>query len=219
MTLWRQGRRTRAWWLATVLGPGLLALDLYGHVRNGITSGSTVLFFVAMTIATAAGLWVRAWRPQTRMGPLIFWWPALSLAGDLIVPYPTNRLVTTVGLALYTMGPIVYAQMTLSYPNGRLVGRLAWIYIFVLAYAAQVIQNLYNLLFYDARGCPFCIPAGRSYLYAGGAPFSLDWWNRGWSIEVIAILPIGLALVWRKLLRSGPGARRTFLPLALALTP
>jgi signal transduction histidine kinase len=34
----------------------------------------------------------------------------------------------------------------------------------------------------------------------------------------MAVIPIGLWLVWRKLLRSAPGARRTFLPLALALT-
>ena len=40
----------------------------------------------------------------------------------------------------------------------------------------------------------------------------------GWSIEIIAVIPIGLWLVWRKALQSGPGARRTFLPVALALT-
>jgi signal transduction histidine kinase len=218
MRSWRQGRRTAGWWAALALGVTVYALDLSGQLEDDIVSGSTVLFFVAMGVATATGLWVWAWRPQTHMGPLIFWWPTLSIAADLIVPYPTSRLATTIGLALYVIGPIVYAQMTLSYPNGKLQGRLAWIYIFVLAYAAQVVQNLYNLLFYDGRGCPYCVPAERSYLYAGTPPFSLDWWNRAWAIEVMAILPIGLALVWRKLLRSGPGARRTFLPLALALT-
>jgi signal transduction histidine kinase len=218
MRSWRQGRRTAGWWAALALGVTVYALDLSGQLEDDIVSGSTVLFFVAMGVATATGLWVWAWRPQTHMGPLIFWWPTLSIAADLIVPYPTSRLATTIGLALYVIGPIVYAQMTLSYPNGKLQSRLAWIYIFVLAYAAQVVQNLYNLLFYDGRGCPYCVPAERSYLYAGTPPFSLDWWNRAWAIEVMAILPIGLALVWRKLLRSGPGARRTFLPLALALT-
>jgi signal transduction histidine kinase len=166
----------------------------------------------------ATGLWVWAWRPQTHLGPLIFWWPALSVAADLVVPYPTDRLVATIGLALYVIGPIVYVHMTLSYPNGRMEGRLAWVLIFVLSYAAQVVQNLYNLLFYDARGCPVCAPAERSYLYVGTPPFSLEWWNRGWAIEILAIVPIVLYLVWAKLLRSAPGARRTFLPLALGLT-
>ena len=205
---WRQGKRTPGWWAAAAVGLALFFLDLAGQLADGIVKGPSVLFFVAMGIAMATGLWVWAWRPQTHMGPLIFWWPALSLAGDLFIPYPTSRLATTAGLALFLMGPIVYAQMTLSYPNGRLQGRLALIYIYVLAYAAQVIQNLYNLLFYDAR----------SYVYVGTPPWSLDWWNRGWSIEIMAILPIGLALVWWKLYRSPPGARRTFLPLALALT-
>jgi signal transduction histidine kinase len=215
---WREGNRTPGWWAAAAVGVALFALDLAGQLEDGIVKGSSVLYFVAMGIAMATGLWVWAWRPQTHMGPLIFWWPALSLAADLVIPYPTSRLATTAGLALFLMGPIVYAQMTLSYPNGRLQGRLALIYIYVLAYAAQVIQNLYNLLFYDKRGCPFCFPAERSYLYVGRAPWSVDWWNRGWSIEIMAILPIGLALVWWKLYRSPPGARRTFLPLALALT-
>jgi signal transduction histidine kinase len=216
---WRAGTRTPAWWVAAALGSALYALDLIGQLRDGIVQGSSVLYFVAMAVALAAGLWVWAWRPQTRMGPLIFWWPALSLAADLVVPYPSSRLVTTGGLGLYLMGPIVYAQMTLSYPNGRLQGRLAVIYIYVLAYAAQVVQNIYNLLYYDGRSCaPYCVPQQRSWLYVGSPPWSLDWWNRGWSIEIMAILPIGLGLVWWKLYRSPPGARRTFLPLALALT-
>jgi len=99
--LWRQGHRTATWWVAAILGPGLLALDLYGQIHHHTVQGSTVLFFVAMTVAMATGLWVWAWRPQTHMGPLIFWWPALSVAADLVVPYPTDRLVTTIGLALY----------------------------------------------------------------------------------------------------------------------
>jgi signal transduction histidine kinase len=218
MSFWRRGTRSRAWWLVAVLGISLLAVDIVGQIDQGVATGKSALFFVAMTVATLAGLWVWAWRPQTHMGPLILWWPALSVAGDLIVPFPDSRLVTTVGLALYTMGAIVFAQMTLSYPNGKLQGRLAWIYIFVLAYAAQVIQNLGNLLFYDGRGCPFCFPREQSYLFVGSTSFPLGWWNRGWAIEIIAILPIGLALVYRKFLRAGRGAGRTFGPLVLSLT-
>jgi signal transduction histidine kinase len=216
--LWRQGSRTAGWWAAAALGVALLVLDLRGHVERGAVDWKTIFFTATMTIGMGVGLWVWAWRPQTHMGPLMYWWPALFLAGELGIAYPTSRTATTVGLALFTMGPIVYAQMTLAYPNGKLEGRLTWFYILVLAYAAQVIQNLYNLLFYDGRGCPFCTPQERSFFHVGAAPFSLDWWNRAWAIEIIAILPIGLYLVWRKLLRSGPGARRTFLPLAIALT-
>jgi signal transduction histidine kinase len=207
MSLWRDGRRSSLWWLLAGLGAGLVVLDLYGQVHHGVATWKTWFFLATMSLGMAAGLWVWAWRTKTRMGPVMYWWPALFVAFDLSYAYPASRLALTIGLALFTMGPIAYSQMTLSYPNGRLEGRLAWIYIFVLAYGAQVVQNLYNLLVLEG-----------SYLYVGAPPFSLEWWNRGWSIEVMAVIPIGLWLVWRKLLRSAPGARRTFLPLALALT-
>ena len=125
MSFWRRGQRTRTWWAVAVLAPALVAADLYGQIHRGIASGQTALFEATMVIGMLAGLWVWAWRPQMRMGPLMYWWPALTLAGDLDVAYPDSRLPTTIGLALYTMGPIVYAQMTLAYPNGKLVGRLA----------------------------------------------------------------------------------------------
>jgi signal transduction histidine kinase len=207
MRLWRAGSRTQAWWLLAGLGAVLVALDLYGQAHHGFATWKTGFFLGTMSLGLAAGLWVWAWRPLTRMGPLMYWWPALFVAADIGYAYPASRLALTIGLALFTIGPIAYSQMTLSYPNGRLEGRLAWFYIFVLAYSAQVVQNLYNLFVYEG-----------SYLYVGPPPFSLEWWNRAWSIEVMAVIPIGLWLVWRKLLRSAPGARRTFLPLALALT-
>ena len=90
-TFWSAGRRTPAWWVAAALGIGVFALDLAGQLQDGIVTGSSVLFFVAMGTALATGLWVWAWRPQTRMGTLIFWWPALSLAADLVVAYPGPR--------------------------------------------------------------------------------------------------------------------------------
>jgi signal transduction histidine kinase len=218
MTFWRQGLRTPAWWISAAVGAGLLVADVYGQVARGVAGERAALFFVALTVGMLAGLWVWAWRPRTRMGPLMFWWPALWLAGDLVVAYPDSRFVSTIGLALFTIGPIVFAQMALSYPNGKLEGRLARVYVFLLGYAAQIIQNIGNLLFYDARGCPVCVPRAPSYLHVGDAPFSLEWWNRGWSIEIIAVLPIGLYVLWRKLFRAGPGARRTLAPLVITST-
>jgi signal transduction histidine kinase len=218
MTFSRQGLRTPAWWLAAALGVTLVVADVYGQVDRGVAGARAALFFVAMTVGMLAGLWVWAWRPRTRMGPLMYWWPALWLAGDLVVAYPDSRFVSTLGLALFTIGPIVFAQMALSYPNGTLQGRLTWVYVFILGYAAQIVQNIGNLLFYDARGCPFCVPRAPSYLHVGDAPFSLEWWNRGWSIEIIAVLPIGLYILWRKFFRAGSGARRTLGPVVFTAT-
>jgi signal transduction histidine kinase len=220
MSLWRQGERTPGWWAAASLAPALFVLDIYGHVQHGETDWKTWFFLTTMGTAFAAGLLVWAWRPQTHMGPLLYWWPALTVAGDLMVAYPDSRTAATIGIGLYTMGLIVFAQMVLSYPNGRLMpGFWAFFYIYIGGYAAQVIQNLYNLAVVDGRGCPYCPPPHeRSWLFIGAPPFSLDWWNRGWAIEIIVILPLGLALTWLKLFRMPPGGRRTFLPLALGGT-
>src|SRR5213596_1264320 len=108
MTMWRQGVRTRSWWLAAALGAVLCAVDLYGHARDGLLDGHDALFFTAMGAGMAVGLWVWAWRPKTHTGPLMFWWAALWLAADVDVPYPSSRLAVTVGLALFTIGPIVF---------------------------------------------------------------------------------------------------------------
>jgi hypothetical protein len=65
---WREGNRTPGWWAAAAVGVALFALDLAGQLEDGIVKGSSVLYFVAMGIAMATGLWVWAWRPQTHMG-------------------------------------------------------------------------------------------------------------------------------------------------------
>src|SRR6478752_3883228 len=97
VAFWRAGTRTPRWWAALALGVSLYVLDLAGQIAKGTLEGASLLFFVAMAVALVAGLWVWAWRPQTRMGPLIYWWPAFSLAADLVVPFPTSQLVATIG--------------------------------------------------------------------------------------------------------------------------
>ena len=174
MRFWRQGERTPTWWAAATLAPALFVLDLCGHVQREATDWKTWFFLATMGLGLGAGLWIWAWRPQTHMGPLLYWWPALTLAGDLMVAYPDSRSAATIGLGLYTMGLIVFAQMALSYPNGRLMpGLAAFFYIFIAGYAAQVIQNAYNLAVVDGRGCPYCPPPHeRSWLFLAPPPFS-----------------------------------------------
>ena len=128
---------------------------LVGRSHDGATDWSTY-FVLTMTLGMVVGLWAWGWRPKTRMGPLMFWWPALWLAADLPAAFPeSSPIASTVGVALFVFGPIVFAQMALSIRLGTLLpGRLAWFYIFVLAYAAQVVQNIYTLLYLGAlAGC------------------------------------------------------------------
>ena len=143
------------------------------------------------------------------MGPLMFWWPALWLAGDIATAFPDSRVASTIQVALFVMGPIAFAQMALSYPTGTFLrSRLAWVYVFVLGYAAQVVQNAYNLLFLDAGDCPVCPPPRVPTLLHVDSepPISLDDWNDGWLVFVMAILPIGLFVLYRAYITASPGA-------------
>jgi signal transduction histidine kinase len=214
--LWREGARTTGWWLAAGLGLGLIALDLAGQAHRGVADSRALYFLATMTIAVLVGLWAWAWRSPPRMGKLMFWWPALVVMADLPTAYPDSSVVSTMGLATYVFGLIVFAQMSLSYPTGRLVqGRLAWLYIFIGGYAAEVIQNVVNMLFWDNRACrPLCgTPYAPTLIHVGSAPFSLETWNKAWAIFVMCILPIGGYVLCRRYVQSSVAVRRSVGPI------
>jgi signal transduction histidine kinase len=215
------GMRTPGWWAAAVVGLALPVSYLAGSVHNGSLTGRSAYFLLTMTVGIGVGLWAWAWRPGTHMGPLMFWWPALWLAGDLPAAFPDSRTASTIGIALFVMGPIAFAQMALSYPTGSLMrSRLAWVFVFVLGYAAQVVQNAYNLLFLDLSACPVCPPPrAPSWLHVDATPpISLQDWNDGWLAFVIAILPIGLFLLYRAYVRANPAHRRSLGPVVATAT-
>ena len=219
MTFWRRGTRSVGWWLGAGLGLALLIADLTGQRHRGVADAKALYFLSTMTVALLVGLWAWGWRSPPRLGKLMFWWPALVLMADLPNAYPDSSLVSTIGLSTLIFGFIVFAQMALSYPTGKLIpGRLAWIYIFILGYAAQVIQNAVNVLYYDARGCPVCAPRAPTLLHVGPAPFSLDTWNKAWWIFIMAILPIGLYLLFRAYRLASVGTRRSIGPIVATAT-
>ena len=152
------------------------------------------------------------------MGPLMFWWPALWLAGDLATAFPDSRLASTIRVALFVIGPIAFAQMALSYPTGTfLASRLAWVYVFVLGYAAQMVQNAYNMLSLDPSDCPVCPPPQvPTLIHVAGEPsIPLERWNDGWLVFVMAILPIGLFVLYRAYDHASPGLRRSLGPVVV----
>jgi signal transduction histidine kinase len=220
VSFWRRGTRTLGWWLAAALALVLLVSDLAGQAQRGVADSKALYFFFAMTVALLIGLWAWGWRSPPRMGKLMFWWPALVLMADLPNAYPNSRLVSTIGLSTLIFGLIVLAQMALSYPTGRLMpSRLAWVYIFILGYAAQVIQNAVNVLYHDERGSrPFCAPCSPTLLHVGPAPFSLTTWNDAWMIFIMAILPIGLYLLFRAYRLASLGTRRSLGPVVVTGT-
>ena len=119
--------------------------------------------------------------------------------------------MSTIGLGTLVFGYIVFAQMALSYPTGNLLpGRLAWVYVFVLGYLAQAIQNVVNMLFYDARGCPFCPPPhAPTLIHVGSPPFSLETWNNAW-IDLHHVHPPDRGLPALAGIRAGRRGRAAF---------
>jgi signal transduction histidine kinase len=191
----------------------------FGWLDQPTVDPKSAYFVLTMVVGMGVGLWAWAWRPKTRMGPLMFWWPLLWLAGDLPAAYPTSTLAATIGVALFVMGPIAFGQMALSYPLGSLLpGRLAWVYIFILGYAAQVVQNVYNLAYLES--CPFCPPPNipTALQVDGTPPISLSTWNDAWLVFVMAILPIGLYLLYRAYATASPATRRSLGPVLLTAT-
>ena len=219
MTIWDRGTRTTGWWLAAALGLGTVAAYMGGRRHYGVADGRSAYFALTMTVGMVVGLWAWGWRPKTRMGPLMFWWPAIWLASDLAAAFPHSSLASTIGVALFVFGPIVFAQMALSYPTGKLLeGRLAWIYIFILGYAAQVVQNVYNLLYLDA--CSVCpAPNVPTLLHIDSAPpISVKSWNDAWLVFVMCILPIGQYLLFRAYAQANRAYRRSLGPVVLTAT-
>jgi signal transduction histidine kinase len=211
----------RGWWSAAAIGVCIAALYAGGRAAHDALDAGAAYFAATMAVGMAVGLWAWARRPGTRIGILMYLWPALWLAGDLPSAFPASRLPSTVGVALFVFGPIVWAQTALSYPTGRLLpGRLAWIFVFVLGYAAQVVQNVYNLLFLDNSGCPVCPPPTEPTLLHVDAtpPIPVERWNDGWLVFVMAILPIGLYLLYRAYRRGSPALRRSTGPVLLTAT-
>jgi hypothetical protein len=125
MSAWRRGKRSWGWWAFAAVGPPLIVADAAGQIDRGIADAQVAIFLATMALGTAAGLWIWGWRPATHMGPKMTWWPVLWVVQDLLVAFPTSAFVSTFGLAIFGMSQIVLGQVALSYPNGRMVGRVA----------------------------------------------------------------------------------------------
>ena len=95
MTYWRRGARTPGWWASLVIGALIVMAYVGGRYHVGVLDAKAAYFAMTMTVGMSVGLWVWAWRPQTRMGPLMFWWPALWLAGELPSAFPDSRVAST----------------------------------------------------------------------------------------------------------------------------
>ena len=194
---WRRGARTTGWWLAAVLAGALLALDLAGQVHRGVADWKTLYFLAAMTVAMLVG---SGRGPGGRRG-----WEA-----DVLVARPrargrsAERLPGLIArrrrsaLGTLVFGYIVFAQMALSYPPAGCC-RDAWRGSTSSSSATSrrrsrtsehALLRRARLPVLPASARPDADPRRAAAVLARD-------WNNALVVFVMAILPIGLYLLYR----------------------
>ena len=146
------------------------------------------------------------------------WWPTVWVASDLVVAFPDSRIVSTVGLALFGVGAIGLAQMALSYPTGparrparrllRLRARLP---------GAGDPERVPHPLLRRAR-VPVLLASGTDAAPRRRAAVVAPVVEQGLGDSDHGNAPIGLFVLYRRLYRASPGARRTQGPLVVTTT-
>ena len=210
--------KLHAWWLVAAGGLGLVlaVTDAVTSIQQGDTSGALGGALTGV-LALGAGLLVWARRPESRLGPLLLLWAASGFLLDAGTAFPYSSLAVTVGWVFFAINPVLYAHAILAFPTGRVSERLERLWL-VSAYVVRVLWVLPLLLFADPGTCTAdCSLHSPSLFYTGHDP---DLTLVGQVFDAIdALFAVGLiALLMRRLARARPGARRTFLPIAVVAT-
>jgi signal transduction histidine kinase len=205
--------------LVLAAGAALCATLMIGALHGGWPPGERAVVSYALGfVVIALGVLVWELRPDSRTGLLLAAFAFTGLLNDLRIVFPESALAVTVGWAMnYVQFPI-FAHLILSYPTGRLTDRVERIYV-QASYVLAALFTLPLLLFYDPvrpndptvwEHPTWAMPLTHvAWVDVVGTLHALDQ-----SIVVFAV--VGLALLVRKVVRAAPGARRVFLPFAVA---
>jgi signal transduction histidine kinase len=177
-----------------------------------------VIYFTAALIGITLGVIVWDRRPESRTGLFV---TALVFADVLSNGkwiFWNHALPVTVALAAGALYVPLFAQLTLSYPSGRLATRAERRFV-GLTYVLSALYALPLLLFFDPRSphwryevdCFDCAEPITHVAWYDTARITnvLDW-------LLLPVALIFLALLARKLVRATPGGRRIVLPLSVA---
>jgi signal transduction histidine kinase len=175
-----------------------------------------VIYFAISFVAITIGVLVWQRRPDSRIGLLLTAFPLADVLTKGKWIFWNHALAVTVAFAASQLAVAVFAHLTLSYPTGRLATRPER-YLVGAAYAYAALYGFILLLFYDPRQhlwqCAYvhcALPVTHMASYdTTTATDALDW--AGFPLAVIF-----LVLLFRKIMRAGPGGRRIVLPLSLA---
>jgi signal transduction histidine kinase len=206
--------RSRAGILVPIAAAAVLTVVDAGRQAQLGTADSATWFAAGATwVALAAAGLIGRWPERRRTALLIVAWLLAGLAIDADSNWPDSRVAVTVGLLAAALQPSLYAQMTLSYPSGWIRDRAERAFL-GLAYLVTLLWQLAPALFADFR-CPGCAPHATSLLFTGHA-LDLTAVGKVFSVLIITLGLVFLALIARRLRDSSPATRRTLLPLVLA---
>jgi signal transduction histidine kinase len=185
--------------------------------QPGVIKHRAVIYFTLSFVALSVGVLVWQIRSGSRIGLLL-----TAFALFLVLPegkwiFWNQALPVTVALATSWFVAPLLAQLTLSYPTGRLATRPER-YLVGAAYAVAAVYGLTLLLFFDPRlrtwQCVYATYCALPVTHVAsfdttGVTNVLDW-------LLFPLALVFLALLVRKLVRASPGGRRIVLPLSLA---
>ena len=132
----------------------LTVVDVTQQARLGMADTGTWFAAAATLVALAAALLIGRWPERRRTAVLMLAWLLAGIATDAGPDWPYSRLAVTAWLLATALQPALYADMTLSYPSGR-VRDTAERALLCLAYAITLLWQLAPALFADF-GCPGC---------------------------------------------------------------
>jgi signal transduction histidine kinase len=177
---------------------------------------SYTLAFLLITL----GVVVWQLRGDSRTGLLLTAFGFSGVLADLNNVFPASALAVTIGYATSYAALPIFAHLVFSYPTGRLTDRIERVFVLGF-YVVAALYALPLLLFDDpsrpldpiVEECPNC-----------AVPLThVEWHNvigtwHALNTSLVGFAVVALALLVRKLVRANPGARRVFLPFALAAT-
>jgi len=202
-------------------GAALCAALAIGAVRGGWPPAEKAVigYTIALAVITL-GVVVWQLRPDSRTGFLLAAFAFTGVLTELRFVFPHSAAAVTIGFGSYYLAFPVFAHLILSYPTGRLTSRLERAYVGT-SYVLAVVYALPLLLFYSPRTPHFswayeCYECADPLTHVAWYNVIGTWHFLDQTIVVFAV--VGLAIILRKVVRSAPGARRVFLPLAVAGT-
>jgi signal transduction histidine kinase len=205
--------------LVWAAGAALCVTLMVGALRGGWPPAEKAVIGYSLGLVTITlGVVVWQLRPESRTGLLLVAYVFAGLLSELWFVFPDSAVAVTLGYGSYYLGYPIFVHLILSYPTGRLTSRLERVFVGT-SYVLAVLYTLPLLLFYSPRAPHYSWAI--EYVDRADPLTHVAWHNvlGTWHFldqTIVVFAVVGLAILIRKVVRAAPGARRVFLPLAVA---